>query len=274
MNADSCFHIGCSHIICEDYSLSGVKTDGSGAFIVVSDGCSASQDVDFGSRLLCLSTRELLSKLDKDYFKKRSDPLAYADFGTQIIQRANVIPPLFPLLADGALDATLLVGWVEGDTLRVYMYGDGLFLHKTQDGIHAIHVSFDNNAPSYLSYWLDTKRQDGYLKLGGRKEIHTCIIRDGREVTSNKIDVDPFEPVVIDKKVAPGHVISVCSDGVDSFRRADYTPIPWQELVEEYIGYKSFEGAFAKRRFAAFRRKCQKEGVTHHDDISIATMVI
>lgn len=274
MNADNDFQIGNSHITCEDYSLSGVKTDGSGAFIVVSDGCSASQDVDFGSRLLCLSTRELLSKLDKDYFKKRTDPLAYADFGSQIIQRANMIPPLFPLLSNGALDATLLVGWVEGDTLRVYMYGDGLFLHKTKDGIHAIHLSFDNNAPSYLSYWLDNKRKDGYLKMGGKKEIHNCILVDGKETTTNITKVDPFEPVVVDKKVEPGDVIAVCSDGVGSFKNSEYTPIPWQELVGEYIGYKGFEGAFAKRRFAAFRRKCQKEGITHHDDISIATMVI
>ena len=46
MNADNDYKIGYQHIVCEDYSLSGVKFDGSGAYAIVSDGCSASADVD------------------------------------------------------------------------------------------------------------------------------------------------------------------------------------------------------------------------------------
>ena len=49
-------------------------------------------------------------------------------------------------------------------------------------------------------------------------------------------------------------------------------PIPWTDLVDEFTGFKNFEGEFVQRRIAAFKRKCLKEGITHSDDISIAAI--
>lgn len=64
MKTDSCYFIGKDHRICEDYAISGVKNNI--AYAIVSDGCSASLDVDFGSRVLALSARETLQTLTED----------------------------------------------------------------------------------------------------------------------------------------------------------------------------------------------------------------
>jgi hypothetical protein len=74
--------------------------------------------------------------------------------------------------------------------------------------------------------------------------------------------------------VAEGDVIAVVSDGINSFRKADNTPLAWIELIDEFTGFKTFEGEFVLRRIAAFKRKCLKEGITHSDDISVAAIVI
>lgn len=274
MNADNDYQIGCDHIVCEDYSLSGVSADGTRAFAIVSDGCSASEDVDFGSRLISMAARETWVKMNSNLFLTKKTNVEYLDFGSQVIQRANVVPPLFPSLAPGVLDATLLMAWVDEGVMRMVMYGDGVFLHKTKDGTHAIHVSFTNNAPSYLSYLLDNERKAGYIAMGGKKEVTNCMIVDEKVVTSGLTTVAPFEPTTFEAKVGPGDVIALCSDGINSFRTVGFTNIEWVDLLDDYIGYKNFDGVFAKRRLAAFKRKCLKEGITHHDDISIATIVV
>jgi hypothetical protein len=274
MNVDNDFQIGCSHVVCEDYSLSGMSENDMGAFIIVSDGCSASGDVDFGARLLAMAARETWVKMNSNLFHTKKTDVDYLDFGSQVIQRANVVPPLFPSLDSGVLDATLLMAWVDSGVMKMVMYGDGVFLHKTKDGIHAIHVSFTNNAPSYLSYLLDKNRQAGYIAMGGKKEVTNCMIVDGKVVTSNTTAVSPFEPTTFESAVGPGDVIALCSDGINSFRTAGFTNIEWMDLLEDYIGYKNFDGVFVKRRMAAFKRKCLKEGTTFYDDISIASIVV
>lgn len=267
MNADNDYKIGNSHIVCEDYALSGV--DGDSAFAIVSDGCSASGDVDFGSRILAMSARELLAKIRS--YNPEDNFVGYAEFGSQVIQRANTIPPLFPSLHPGVLDATLLVASVQGNNLKAYIYGDGVFLHKTTAGLHSVSVSFDNNAPSYLSYELDGNRKEGYLSLGGTKNVEVKFPGDTK---SKVLGYSPFAPLVINSTVQPGDVIAVCSDGIHSFKDAESKSIDWTDLIEDFIGYKNFDAAFVKRRMAAFKRKCIKEGITHYDDISIATIVI
>lgn len=74
--------------------------------------------------------------------------------------------------------------------------------------------------------------------------------------------------------VESGDIISVISDGINSFRNADSTSIPWENLIDEFTSYKNFEGDFVLRRISAFKRKCAKEGITHYDDISIASIVV
>lgn len=269
MNTDSTFQIGKDHIVCEDYALNGNLQDRI-TFAIVCDGCSASPDVDFGARVLAMAARETLSyklAIEDGIFEGVSPVLTSDRFGQITINKARDI--CFPIrhLHPQALDATLLAAWVQNNTLSAYVYGDGVLVHRSKTGIKSVHIHLTSGAPDYLSYQLEPERMKGYGSLKDNyKEVWTSY---------NGIhDYKPFVPFVYESPVEEGDVIAMISDGINSFRKSDSTPIEWTELVDEFTAYKTTEGQFVQRRIGAFKRKCLKEGITHSDDISIASIVI
>ena len=123
----------------------------------------------------------------------------------------------------------------------------------------------------------DPVRKERYEDLGGVKEVNDCLIKtvDGcQEFSGTLIPHKPFDPIVIKAPVAPGDVIVLCSDGINSYRHADDTPVDWRELVNDFVGFKNYEGVFVQRRMSALRHKCQKQLISHTDDISVAAIVV
>lgn len=260
MNANSTYSIGHDHTICEDYSIGEVWQDI--AYAIVSDGCSASENVDMGARVMAMSAKRELR------WNENVDDCNF--FGDAVIRNAKRIFDIFPYLNSHTLDATLLVAMVSDNKLAAIMYGDGVLVHKTKIGTNVVHISLTSGAPDYLSYHLDNGRRVAYDKLeDNNKEVTIKMAGTGNVV---KTITKPFDPYVLNMPVEPGDVIAVISDGINSFRKSDYTPIPWEELVDEFTGFKNFEGEFVLRRIAAFKRKCIKEGWTFSDDISIASI--
>ncbi len=260
MNANSTFSIGKDHIICEDYSLA--YTGPTITYAIVSDGCSASPEVDFGARCLAMSAKREL----------RLNPSVLDFDGKKAIVNAQRVIDIFPYLSPQFLDATLLVAAIVDKHLVIYMYGDGVMVHRKKDSVVAVHVQLSSGAPDYLSYQLDPMRMQAYMALeDNKKEI---IIREGTK-ESSRDDYGPFNPFIYDTAIVnEGDVIAVISDGINSFRKADNTAIPWTDLIDEFTAYKTTEGEFVLRRIAAFKRKCLKEGTTHSDDISCAAIVV
>ena len=259
MNSNSCFYIGNDHHICEDYALEG--GDDYFTYAIVSDGCSASESVDFGARVLAMSAKKVLKEIEN------GNDLNAEEFGEEAIQNAAKVIDIFQYLSYQCLDATLLVAWVQNKNLRIYAYGDGMILHRKKNDTKIFHIHLTSNAPDYLSYNINVIRRKQYNELKDNKK-EVWISYDGIH------DYKPFDPFVYEFPVEEGDVISLISDGINSFRKADYTPIPWQELVDEFTLYKNFEGEFVLRRISAFKRKCLKEGWVHSDDISIASIVV
>ena len=66
MNEDCYFEIGHSHTICEDYALTG-KINENLSYAIVCDGCSASDTVDLGARILAHTAREYLISYYQKY---------------------------------------------------------------------------------------------------------------------------------------------------------------------------------------------------------------
>lgn len=261
MNANSTFSIGKDHTVCEDYALaySGATI----TYAIVSDGCSASPEVDFGARCLAMSAKRQL----------RLKPDALAFDGKEAVANAQRVIDVFPYLSPQFLDATLLVAAVKNNTLTAYMYGDGVLVHRKKDGIVAIHVQLSSGAPDYLSYHLDPLRKQAYDNLEDNiKEV--VFLKDGKLDSSRTGDWSAFDPIIYDCPVTEGEVIAVISDGINSFRKSDNTPILWNDLIDEFTAYKTTEGEFVLRRISAFKRKCLKEGITHSDDISVASIVV
>ena len=267
MNTDFDFQIGHDHLICQDYALAGGKLcDASpfDAFAIVSDGCSASPHVDVGARMLGLAARECLSLVPE---------LDYKSFGEEVLRKASGIFMAYGWLNRQALDATLLALTVKGDHARVLIYGDGVFFHKSEAGLYALRVELTSGAPDYLSYNLDSDRKRQYIDMS-TKDNEKKVLEIKDEQGTGKFEYDPFAPVIILRTVKPGDILAVCSDGVGSFRRADNTGIDWLDMADEFVGFKNTNGVFVKRRFAALKRKCLKEGMTHSDDISIASIIV
>ena len=263
MNCNSTFSIGHDHIICEDYALSG--NSAGLAYAVVCDGCSASPEVDFGARILAMSAKRAL------LIARDSEP---ARFGEIIIQNAERVFDVLPHLHRQALDATVLVAWVEDNKVTARLYGDGVFVHKSGDDVYAINMHLTSGAPDYLSYHLDPQRLAIYKGVKGNvKTIETFEITNGTKTINNGV-ADPLIPVTLKRDVKPGDIIAVISDGINSFRESDNKEIDWTNLLEEFVGFKNFEGEFVIRRIAAFKRKCAKNGTTHSDDISISAIVV
>jgi hypothetical protein len=258
MNNDSVFCIGISHIVCEDYACSGTHEDQT--YAIISDGCSSSENSCLGARLLTLSAREILMRYSE---------YEYDTFGANVISRVNTIYDSYPSLHCQALDATLLTAQVKNNRVKGFIYGDGVFIHKSTKGLYAMRVNLNTGAPDYLSYNLDMERKKSYDELGGIK-IVDYIDENGK----GRYECKPFSPIVIDRPVECGDIIAICSDGINSFRQPDNTLILWTELLNEFVGFKNFAGVFVKRRLAAFKKKCLKEGITHSDDISLAAIQI
>lgn len=262
------FQIGKDHTVCEDYALSAVEAGL--AYAVVCDGCSASPDVDFGARVLALSAKESLVSTSplRKALGVAFDPTL---FGESVVRHAVTVARNFPSLHPQALDATLLAAWVQDKKLTAYLYGDGIFIHRRQGAVlDARHIQLSSGAPDYLSYSLEKARRESYDRLpDNQKEI--VLRKDGAWET---IFGKPFTPVVIETLVEEGDVIALVSDGMNSFRKADNSNLEWTDLIEEFTGFKTFEGQFVLRRLSAFKRKCLKDAWTHSDDISVAAIVV
>lgn len=280
MNADHDYQIGKDHTVCEDYATSGVVDDF--AFAIVCDGCSSSNDVDFGARVLALAARENLRRI-KNLSTRETDlkVMDHESFGHLTVRKADLISAIYTCLHPDFLDSTLLVAWVHKQKLTAFIYGDGVIIHKRANQVRACHIDYkvmmdgvEKPAPFYLSYYLNESNSRKYEKLPGRKIVYDGIREGNAPWVGGDIDTDKMKPFVFETGVEPGDVIAICSDGINTFRKPDNEPIPWLELVDDYTGFKTTEGVFARRRMNAFKRKCQKELITHSDDISIAAIVV
>jgi serine/threonine protein phosphatase PrpC len=259
MNADATYQIGKDHKVCEDYSLAEIKSDF--AYAIVCDGCSASQDVDFGARILAMAAKNVLLRCDPTQVHKDLN-----NFGKACILKANQIFECIPHLHPQALDATLLVTWVYDSKLTALMYGDGIFILKKKSGIQAFQSHITSGAPDYLSYLLDERRMADYNGLeNNTKELWT---------DEGAVQYPLLQPIILQFGVEVGDVACVISDGINSFRKPDNETIHWRELIPEFTDFKTTSGEFVHRRIAAMKRKHAKELVTHSDDISLAAIVI
>jgi hypothetical protein len=271
MNADHYFSIGHGHVVCEDYAISGVVENG--AFAIVCDGCSNSPDVDFGARALALSAKRTLTIGGSD--------MNYDLFGKVTIRNLEHIGDTIPLHPH-SLDATLLAAWVKGKDFTVNIYGDGVFFHQTPTTLRIVHIDFESNCPAYLSYYLDKLRLKRYedTVFGSKRMTDISIYRGvlannkSDDTISSETYMKPFEPVTIKGIVDEGDIIAVCSDGVNSFTRADGAGISWESIVRDFINFKTTPGVFVQRRLSFLKRQWVKEQVSHYDDISMAAIVV
>lgn len=258
-HCDSAFYIGKSHDICEDYvtKFSALNKNQ----IVLCDGCSSSDMVDVGARLLSLAFTSLLDTIECDVNDSVIKTFArtfYYDNYNRFIHNHQTM-----------FDATLLfIQECSPSMIQIGVIGDGVVAYKTKSGQLIINDYQCGNMPRYLSYSWDDKRRALYDAC--KQPYYYDHYIDG-VATANALE-SFYHHTLLEKEGIEW--IAIFSDGVHSFRDDKNRPIDFQQIVSMLTGFKTFSGQFAQRRMNGFRKECAKAGWTHDDDISIGCIYL
>jgi len=260
MNIDTFLEIGSQHKICEDYIISGNDPF---PFIIISDGCSSSDNTEMGARILC--------HLAKQYLKYRPlFPVDYHKMGAWIIHNAELVIRQLGLKLP-CLDATLIVSYEYEDMIYIYFYGDGCLVTKNPQGIIIKHIEYSKNAPYYLSYQIDEKSNELYNTLNIEKKI----ITEFEDRTNSKMTV-PFDGITYFVISNEMDMILLASDGLQSFMQQTsnkierFTPM---DIITPCINFKNTNGNFLKRRLNKQMKTFARENIYHFDDLSIGVFL-
>jgi hypothetical protein len=309
MNTDFYLERGKEHAICEDFATAGI-IDGHG-FALVSDGCSSSKEVDFGSRILVHAARDNLRSL-----LALSAPFDAVGFAKATIAKAGKVLGCFAALPTSILDATLLLALVRPEhcnqcrgrhaeaplsdatsgpenipslpasaaakhrfRAQVFFWGDGVVVVRRKERVTATLLRFAGNAPFYLSYALNNPRRQAYLDQhgGGKEVLRVAFDSDGKEVwraNRQEISADPLTPHQEQFDLESGDSLALVSDGITQFFAAENTPIAWEKLAPRFVDFKRPGGVFVRRRMNFFERENRAAGLRHLDDLSVAAITL
>jgi hypothetical protein len=121
MAADAFFRMGSHHKVCQDYAVSGIFAGR--PYAMLADGCSSSQDTDYGARFLVSAASRRLHRLVDGLIEAK-------DIITDAVAMARVVG-----VSQRSLDATLLCA-IGGDFGgRVIQSGDGVIAARRHDGL-------------------------------------------------------------------------------------------------------------------------------------------
>lgn len=258
MNTDSHFTIGKSHKVNQDYA------DHGSGFVLVSDGCSSSNNTDFGSRLLVKTYKNFINHEEGSFFHALEDSL-------HIINRLR--------MSEESLDATLLS--IKTDDKKYYLQvsGDGFFAKVKNDGsIEYKSFSYPSGAPYYLNYINDMERMNKYKELYGTKLI---IKTYNENLLLNQEEIENCFVYKFEESLDNIKYLSVMTDGIASFVQPNTNEtsksniqVPEYNIIKELVGYKNSNGEFVKRRMHAFAKHCIINNWENIDDYSVGTIFI
>lgn len=254
MHSDSISTIGKNHTVCQDYSRS------SDEYAIVSDGCSASPDSDFGARILVKEAENLI--LDGLWNPNLCINAAYRKI-------------LDLRLHDYSLDATLLLCQIKTfDNVQcavIEKYGDGCIVIKYKDGKVLIkNTEYKSGYPHYLSYTLSEERHNLLKDTVGSSDKKTTIteVIEGKttefSVIEENISIYPIDNI---------ESIFLFSDGVSSFTKKKdgiISNISYLEIVNYMANVSNYKGEFIKRQMNGLNRFCKENNYEHFDDFTVA----
>ena len=282
MNADSAFHIGASHAICQDYArarapaaLPECSSGPTGPYVILSDGCSSSPDTDIGARLLVKAAEQALLEIGG------TDPHEVARAHEEAARRALAWAEMAGLPPE-AVDATLLTAHVRGGELILGCSGDGAICLRSRTGmVDAYIFSYPSGYPFYPSY----AHQPGRLRAlehVGRLDKEVKHLSSARvEECLQLIDTSGSDSLteVLSVRASDYLYAALFTDGVHSFYRAGRTEggdgfeeFPAGEPLRELLSFKSSGGSFVARRMKRFLKDCEDRGWRHDDDLAVGAL--
>jgi hypothetical protein len=267
MNSDSYFEIGSSHLVCQDYALSGSYKDMH--YGIVSDGCSSAMHSEIGAQILCHVARYNI-QLYYDLFFYLHEKFLMPLLGNSILKRADEIRKIYPINID-ALQATLLIIVAKENRAQFFGWGDGYFIIKTSNRLHHEKIDYpETNAPFYLS----TDRESYIDKFGSNtSKIRTeNDIGYARQAKIEEAFDEPSFHAFIDLSL--GDTITITTDGLGQYLDQNKNSVPDQDIISQIIDYPSIKGTFVKRTMNFLKRDMLKKDWSHTDDIGLATISV
>jgi len=270
MSTDIYYGIGKSHEVCEDHALRGVTKDGK-EFVIISDGCSSSENTDIGAGILANCAAKRLKELPS------IDYMNYYDFGRSVIHLACDVAALMQMNV-GCLDATLLLAVDAGEFVYAASYGDGCILTVTWDrSIRATKIEYRNNKPFYLSYLYHGDRLRAYQNENDdefSKVLQVMRVKPDVSVTKTNVPYDDPSTWCFSKEVFEFVIIG--SDGITSFKNSN--PHNWgpseNEVLENVVAFKNCKGRFLSRRIRRMISDYAKENIFNYDDVSLGVIKV
>ena len=278
MNADSAFVIGRSHAVCQDYAVAGfIEKDGAtNSYTIVADGCSSSPDTDIGARLLVKAAQRSL--LARGELTESSVNDLYDDATRAALKQARLID-----LSGCSIDATLLAICASGGKVTAACYGDGTVALQSRRGdLDVYSISFADGRPRYPSYLRQPDRLRVFDELTGNTK-HVSHVRltsrEGVVDLGTRTSVDAVE--VFTRDATDYEYVAVITDGVESFSQMVHTDTTKQverleseRILGDLLGFKSFGGAFVKRRLSRFLMECNKKDWRNGDDLAVGVVYL
>ena len=259
---DIFLEIGSQHKVCEDYIIQGMNPE---PYIILSDGCSSSNNTEMGARILC--------HLAKKYIQYRSDDLHELDYrkmGQWIIHNAEMVARQLGLSVN-CLDATLIIAYHLDDQIYVYMYGDGAIVTKDGGRIEVHKIDYTKNAPYYLSYQIDEARHDLYHEMGNDVSV-TISGPDGESCGVYAYDY----PAYFSFSAKGLDTLFITSDGLFSFIVESPTErrvVAEGDVLPDFMNFKNVKGEFLTRRLKKALKKLKNGDINHFDDLSIGAFI-
>jgi hypothetical protein len=281
ISSDSFVAIGCDHNVCQDYARAeSVMPDDlhPRGFIAVSDGCSSSPFSELGAMLAvhaAFGHRRQAMHEHNLYFAAQPA----VDALRELRMNASVDP-----LAATLQTAMVLPG---GEILWLGL-GDGVMVARMRDDhdrflvIEVDHDRDGKSVPFYLSYLLDWNEREKYFSAFGswvkRHEFMwhqpTNTVTDVKEM---EIDLRQHVHNVLKFNHDNWDMIMLFTDGIKSFFHmvdGQRVPVPICTVLHDLVAVTNTNGAFLKRRRNVCQRIWAEFGWQHHDDLSMAALVV
>jgi serine/threonine protein phosphatase PrpC len=284
MNCDSYFEIGSSHMICQDYALSGNHKNM--WYGIVSDGCSSAEYSEIGAQILCHATKNLLM-LYYDLFLNESIKVSYLSdlLGNSIRAKADEIRKIYPISRD-SLQATLLISVViqrsNNPTAEAFIFawGDGVIIRSNGEVIAVNELDYpETNAPVYLMTDISAyiskfgPAEDKLVKQSKRYDLqkHSDCYKIVKEFSG---PINPFcDPFVVSYPMPKGDFILLATDGLTQYQDQNKKPVKASDIIPSILDYPNFNGQFVKRTMNFMKRDLIRKSWSHADDIGIVTTI-
>jgi len=289
---NSAYIIGNGHKYCEDFACHDILKDKNGkeiALAIVADGCSSSLqnngvrnpiNVDLGSRIATVVARNLLKKMLKE--EEITEDFKFSNIYNIFIYYLNfelwrVIRSL-EVKVD-VLDTTLMICLCFPNGKCVFIaWGDGVMI-RNSEGIGTFYrkISYTSNAPLYVSYFLDPKKKDAYIKEFGTERIQEENVFFSNEKdfpSEQKIDYE-FQPVFIETDInIEDKEILIMSDGSSSFIDINGEQISTLDFLKWFSQNKTDGIGFVERKINLLNRWKKKNDIKNMDDFAVAGILI